>query len=433
MATLQGFTRLKGLFSSSINYVTYKNIVASAKNAECGNIPKDLLGIILGKGSACTKHAEIDAVKEAFECASDTLSHGISVTKRAQSIQLHKELGSTFSKEKIISLDFLRELDLKKLESLSTVITRGVDKASLELTEHFSKIIPNCARVEVKPLGAGAFGQGYKLEFFDANGNKIIHDKVLKVFYKDGETGTESVKKVLPLLMEKQKEFTLRDIVTMWNNLKKVTVEDVITFLKPYEEQLSKQGITIKPEDIETGLTKLRSVKLKDIKPFFSLMKDSSQSTQMLDKMFEGMQQVHGASAEANTMMYLRNRLGHTLNKTNVIAPDYYNLRKGFSIAECSDDLLPKSISDVDFGLLGLMHGDLHDANKVADRIIDLGGVRFINPQLSDKITLRYYKKIMNQKNPELRQQYIVRLKKEIESMNQLDREKVQRAIDLAA
>ena len=153
----------------------------------------------------------------------------------------------------------------------------------------------------------------------------------------------------------------------------------------------------------------------------------------MLDMMYAQMSKVHGVCAEANTTIYLRNHLGHTLKKTNVIAPDYYNLRKGFSIAECSDDLLPKSISDVDFGLLGLTHGDLHDANKVADKIIDLGGVSLSNSLLSDKITLRYYKKIMNQKNPELRQQYIVRLKKEIESMNQLDREKVQKAIDLAA
>ena len=39
----------------------------------------------------------------------------------------------------------------------------------------------------------------------------------------------------------------------------------------------------------------------------------------------------------------------------------------------------------------------------------------------------------MNQKNPELRQKYISQLEKEIETMNDLDKEKVRKAINLAA
>ncbi len=56
-----------------------------------------------------------------------------------------------------------------------------------------------------------------------------------------------------------------------------------------------------------------------------------------------------------------------------------------------------------------------------------------IPKDLSDKITARYYKKIMNQKNPELRQKYIAQLKKEIELMNDLDKEKIKKAIRLAS
>ena len=152
-----------------------------------------------------------------------------------------------------------------------------------------------------------------------------------------------------------------------------------------------------------------------------------------IGNMKEHMSKIHGVYAEANTMMFLRNRVGHSLRRTNVVAPDYYNLEKGFSIAEYSDDLLPAAKSDVNFKLLGLEHQDLHQANKVSGKIIDIGGVNLVTPELTDKITARYYKKIMNQKNPELRQKYISQLEEKIESMNDLDKEKVKKAIRLVA
>ena len=440
MANIVGFSRLKGLFSGSLNLTTYKSILSAAGNAECGTLSKDLIGILLSKGATSGKKAEIEAIKDAFVSASDTLAHGISVTQRAQMIELQR-LYSSFDKHKIISLNFLRDIKLPAAQPKAC--TRGIDSASQALTEKFSSIIPNCAKVEIKPLGMGAYGQGYKLEFLDANGNKLIHDKVLKVFYKDGQSVMDLLTKISPTLIEKTKEFSsqfsLRDIITMWNNIKNLSTEEVITFLKPFEEQLTKQGISLKPEDVEKALSKLKTVKLKDIKPIFSEISklssngsDVEKGKELLNKFQEHMSQVHGVCAEANTMMFLRSRLGHTLSKTNVVAPDYYNLKKGFSIAEFSDDLLPASTSEVNFGLLGLQHQDLHDANKVAGRIIDIGGIQLTTPELSDKITARYYKKIMNQKNLELRSKYIEQLRKEMELMNDLDKEKVQKAIDLA-
>ena len=444
MALLTGFSRLKGLFSNSLNFATYKEIISASSNTECGNIPKDMIGILLGKGSKSTVPTDIKAIKCAFAEASDVLAHGISIQQRAQSIQLQRGLSSSFDKNKIISLDFLREAASQKITLEPAACARGIDSASKALADGLSKIIPNCAKVEIKPLGAGAFGQGYKLEFLDSSGNKLIHDKVLKVFYKDGQTQADMFQKIMPALMEKFKEFTsqftLRDVVTMWNNIKNITVDEVITLLKPFEEQFAKQGISIKPEEIEKALSKLKSTKLKEIKPFLSMLKTvSSKGEEMgygisnIGNMKEHMSKIHGVYAEANTMMFLRNRVGHSLRRTNVVAPDYYNLEKGFSIAEYSDDLLPAAKSDVNFKLLGLEHQDLHQANKVSGKIIDIGGVNLVTPELTDKITARYYKKIMNQKNPELRQKYISQLEEKIESMNDLDKEKVKKAIRLVA
>lgn len=441
---VSGFTRLKSLFSGSLNLKTYKDIVSVSKNAECRNLPNDLLGMLLSKGlSAKITKAEIAAVKASFAEASDCLAQGISIQQRAQRIQMQKGLAS-FDKSKIISLDFLREAASQKLMLEPMSCTRGINSASKVLTEGFSKIIPDCAKVEIKPLRMGSFGQGYRLEFLDVNGNKLIHDKVLKVFYGDGQSHMDLVSKMMPMLMEKSIEFssqfTLRDVVKLLNNIKSITVEEVMTFLKPFEEVFAKQGVTVKPEDIEKGLSKLKSVKLKDLKPLFEIIKNAPSMEKsmemgmgMLSGVQEHMSQIHGIYAEANTMMYLRTRLGHSLSKTNIVAPDYYNLKKGFSIAEFSDDILPAARSEVDFGLLGLEHQDLHQANKVAGRIIDLGGISIKTPELTDKLTLRYYKKIMNQKNPELRRKYILQLEKDIETMNDLDKQKVKRAINLSA
>ena len=58
----------------------------------------------------------------------------------------------------------------------------GIKEASMELTEAFSKVLPNCSKVNVVPLSGGAYGVGYKLEFLDSTGEKILHDKVLKLF-----------------------------------------------------------------------------------------------------------------------------------------------------------------------------------------------------------------------------------------------------------
>ena len=437
MANLTGFSRLKNLFQGSLNLTTYREIISHTRTAECGNIPKDLVGTMLnGK--------DVKAAKNALSDASDALSYGIGINQRAQSIQLQRELSASFDKDKIISLDFLKNSNLSKqltIEHLSC--SRGIEDASKILTEHFSKIIPNCKKVEIKPLKAGSYGQGYKLEFLDSNGNKLIHDKVIKVFYKDGQTQADILAQIMPGFIEKSNEFvsqfTLRDIVTMWNNMKSITRENVMTFLKPFEEILTKQNITVTPEMIDTGLEKLKSLKLKDIKPLFSIIKEIKSSEKGINtgmeffrNMQEHMSQIHGIYAEANTTMFLRNRVGHSLRRTNVVAPDYYNLKKGFSIAEYSDDLLPAKKSDVDFNLLGLEHQDLHSANEVAGRIIDIGGVKMTTPELSDKITTRYYKKIMNQKNPELRRKYIAQLEKEIELLNDLDKEKVKKAIRLA-
>lgn len=447
---INGFTRVKSLFRSGINLNNYDDIVNCTLNAEVGTLPKDMLGKILTGTNAISANEKISIAKKGFSDAIEPLLHDIEVNQRAQSIFLHKFLSKTFTKEKVISLDFLKEFKFSKLINFGKEANNpkllGGNEASIELTKAFSQIIPNCSKVNIVSLQKGSFGAGYKLEFLDSTGNKVLHDKVLKVFYRKGMTGSDLIEKNAPIYTKYIEEcfstMTKRDIVTLFNNIKSkidtLTPEDVMAIIKPFKDELAKNNINIDipPEEISKFLSMAKNIKLKNLKEVFKILETSKQGNMdanfAIELMKKSFAKEHGVIAEANTASYIRNRVGHCLSKTDIVIPDYYDLRKGYSIAEFSDDLLPKSESKMDFSLLGLEHNDLHRGNTVAGRIVDIGGIVSTDIRLQDKITLRYYKKIMNQKNPKCRQQYIRTLNREMEQMNFLDAGKVQDAITIA-
>ena len=168
---INGFTRVKSLFRSGINLNNYDDIVNCTLNAEVGTLPKDMLGKILTGTKAISANEKISIAKKGFSDAIEPLLHDIEVNQRAQSIFLHKFLSKTFTKEKVISLDFLKEFKFSKLinfgkEAINPKLLGG-NEASIELTKAFSQIIPNCSKVNVVSLQKGSFGAGYKLEFLD--------------------------------------------------------------------------------------------------------------------------------------------------------------------------------------------------------------------------------------------------------------------------
>ena len=441
---ISGFTRLKSLFKGSINLSNYDDILKKALNAEIGSLPKDMLGKILSGTKTASPVDQILLAKKGLADALVPLNHGMEITQRAQSISLQKIFSKFITKERIISLDFFDDINFANLTGSASPKVIGVKDASLELTKVFSQIFPDCSKVNVSALNSGSFGMGFKLEFLDSTGNKVLHDKVLKLFYKEGMTGFDIIEKNASIILKKFKDLTTnmtkRDVVTLFNNLKNkinsLSEEEIFALIKRHEAELAKNNITITPEQVKDVLTKVKDLKLKDIKPLLELLNSKKQGSIDFKTIFEMMKgqmfSHHGAIAEANTSSFLRNRLGHSLSKTDVIIPDYYDLKRGYAIAEYSDDLLPKPTSKVNFSSLGLIHSDLHEGNKVAGRIVDVGGILVDDIRLQDKITLRVFKKITNQKNLQCREEYIKRLREEMANMNFLDRAKVQQAIEIA-
>ena len=447
---ISGFTRLKSLFRGGINFSSYDDILKMALNAEVGSLPKDMLSKILSGAKSVAPIDQITIAKKGFTDALPHLSHGIEVHQRAQSISIHRILSKYLSKEKLISLEFLDDIDFSKLTQLAKETSApkriGLKEASTELTKAFSQVLPNCSKVNITTLNGGAFGVGYKLEFLDSAGEKILHDKVLKLFYQKGMGTMDMMEKITPMIKQIFEELTSnmtkREIITLFNNLKtrinSLSEEKVLELIKPFEQELAKNNITIRPEQVKEVLEKAKTLKSKDLKPMFKMLDQiKTQSGQvdasaMIQTYKNMMLRTHGPAAEANTSTYIRERLGHSLAKTDVIVPDYFDLKRGYAISEYSDDLLAKPSSKVNFSQLGLSYSDGHDGNKVAGRIIDIGGVLVEDSRLQDKLTLRYFKKIINQKNPKCREEYIEKLKTEIEHMNFLDKEKINKAIEIA-
>lgn len=140
---------------------------------------------------------------------------------------------------------------------------------------------------------------------------------------------------------------------------------------------------------------------------------------------------VHGVMAEANSAFRFQHILGHKNNRQNFCRQEFFDLERGFSVAQFADEALPAVKSKIDFSSLGLLPRDFHEDNIVLNRIVDFGGV-LANKDLCDKTVLKYYKKIMNRRNPQEKEQLLRRYLNLANNPRQPNREKIRLAIELS-
>lgn len=139
--------------------------------------------------------------------------------------------------------------------------------------------------------------------------------------------------------------------------------------------------------------------------------------------------QMHGNYAEANISMFLKNALGHNMAKSQFSAHYMSDLKAGYSLSEFihRDGDYPLRFRDYTrmFGINSM------DAvkNFIGGRIFDMGGFQKLWNFTSDKVTRRYYKKLMN--HPELAPQLLERYQRLAENPKTPHREKILDAIDL--
>lgn len=407
---VNGYSRLKRLFTSNLNYESYDKIVLSAKNKVIGNIPDDML-------KAAIKLPErakvIKKVQSGFAQAADELN-------MQDKIMLDELQRNGIPDEK---MDFLlKKLITGEVEELKNTMKDILDSflpeetiqkihknATGKIKEAMADILPEDAEVKLSFLGGGAFGRGYRLEFLDNKGKKIFKDRVMKV-YRDSE--------FFSYLLA---EIGLKQI----EMLSQMTVDELYSFFMK-NNSLFRRAVGNGSE--------------QEIKEYIEMFKTSCENIPSKDELRKGLQIIfdcqdtHGVAAEANSSAYIRNALGHSLHNTNLNKQDMFDLGHKFSISPYSDDSLPEITKEIDFSKLGIIPTDIEQnaSNTVAGRVIDIGGIQKEVEELTDKIIRRYYKQVVNRKTMPEKTDIITRLKQLCENIKTPHRNKIRRAVELA-
>lgn len=403
---LTGYSRLRNIFHSGLNFAGYSEMVNTVKNPVVGNLPSDIIGAIK-KVFPENVGLQVQQIKDGFSKSSEILKElDVQMLPIYSKTKIPMKLKERFSEATISGNKEHLEAVQKELFGLfkppSSILEPLQEKTSQILRSHMSGILPQNAQIRTTYIDAGIFGDGFKIEFLDSHGNKIFRDRVLKVY------------KAKEMIGKKNAE------------IKKAITHDCI--LLP-EKKLLK--IVQNSKSVEG-----ESVHFDPLDYIVNFKKSLAEEMEALNNHAFNEQafKVHSTSAEANSTMFVKRVVGHTLDKTNLINPDMFDLRSNYSIAPFSDYTLPKITSEINFSRYGLKHTDIskNPDNTVAGRIVDFGGIVLKNKKLADKTVLKYYKKIMNRENVRERAELIRRYKELAKNPRTPLRNKIQQAIEIA-
>lgn len=398
--SVYGFTNLKNHFQSGINMTQYDKAISTANNTTVGNIPDDLLKIVLA-ANPTNKGEAIKNIQESFKDVNKVLGGFEELQKEAlarfeatpsNAAKILQESSNTF---------FLDETYNKKMEEL-------ISSAGETLLKGMSQHVPNIGKVNITPLGYGSFAQTFKCEFLDNDGKKIISDKVIKTFRPNADLSVFLINKIA-------------------ETLDKVPIDAIV----------------------ENGVDK-NTVEMA--KTQFSMMSNMLKTSG--DDIIQKSAYMHGPAAETNIAEYIRHFAGHkTQVRNGVVIPYMSHLGKNsFMVSEFvgSDN---GAKSTFPFKRLGLRHTDLdfNPANTINGVCVDLGGImaevsykklqetrtqtnnqneayRLATKSVTtgDKFLMRKLKKFMDTPTPEGKNKYLESLQKEADSTrNMIDKRKI--------
>lgn len=146
--------RLKRLFQSNLNYNTYDSFIPNMKRAVVGNLPPELIHFF-------PKSSRANDIKDFQNALSD-------ITRYARDYYQRTKRSYLFDLKNLPSED-LRLFE----EGMSNLFNKRIERISgKELTAEF------------KYTGHGAYGNVFKFSLKNKKGEKIMHDKALKVYHK---------------------------------------------------------------------------------------------------------------------------------------------------------------------------------------------------------------------------------------------------------
>lgn len=327
-----GYSRLKNIFRTGIGYANYNEIVTSTSRPVVGNLPQDLLQLVL-KNNPNNKKQAILEVQNIYIKTCSLLSGRIKLIQEAiNRMQINDE--------NILNIMFA--LDHNKSLFADEIFTNAnselMIKAQSLITSLLRRIIPSVNNVKISFIAEGTYSTIFKQEIFDKDNNKLCSDKAIKCFHPFADIQFGIDKKCSDYLLNHTSQEILQNTKS-----KKVL---------PNEEEFEK-------------------IKQNILKSVQSMTTDGAFIQQYNSK-------IHGAYAESNIAEYIKYMSGHKLTyRDGILLPDMYVLSdKSFALSEFVTPEM-KAERIFDFGRLGLFHSDLaNNSNNLINGIcIDIGGI----------------------------------------------------------
>ena len=239
--------RLKRFFQTNINYSCYDEYIPNMKRAVVGNIPKEIINLF-----GADKPQKIKLFQNAL----------------ADIAVYIRENRHLMNKEKYKQFDF-EFLDKQKVKIFDKQVTE-------RFNEKVKKTLPTGVYAELNFESYGGFANVYRLSLKRNNGEKLMHDKALKVFYNVIE----------PLPINKPYHNNYAE-ANFWTFLKKWTGHklDNTQFTKHYISDM-KNGYYM-TEFIDKDITKTRK-KINLEKLLGIVFDDKFNNMPINDKMYDG-------------------------------------------------------------------------------------------------------------------------------------------------
>ena len=212
--------------------------------------------------------------------------------------------------------------------------------------------------------------------------------------------------------------------------------------LKIFERQITlfanKQFKNVLPKDISVNLKYKGKGAWGNVFKFS--MFDNSGNKIMSDKAlkvyhktFGGipcLSHMHGSCAEANFWTFMKFFAGHDLDKTQFTKHYISDLKNGYALTEFIDSKSVKNIFPLDLSnLLRLKYSDIMNT-PMSGKFYDAGGFVKTFNFIPDKVTFKYFKKLMNRSPKELIP-FMQRLQECVKNPKTPHRDKIQKAIEL--
>lgn len=212
--------------------------------------------------------------------------------------------------------------------------------------------------------------------------------------------------------------------------------------LKIFERQITlfanKQFKNVLPKDISVNLKYKGKGAWGNVFKFS--MFDNSGNKIMSDKAlkvyhktFGGipcLSHMHGSCAEANFWTFMKFFAGHDLDKTQFTKHYISDLKNGYALTEFIDSKSLKNIFPLDLSnLFRLKYSDIMNT-PMSGKFYDAGGFVKAFNFISDKVTFKYFKKLMNRSPKELIP-FMQRLQECVKNPKTPHRDKIQKAIEL--